>query len=109
MLEIPTSGGEPFYSQVSTIEGVDYTLTFRFSQRENCYYLTIGDNEGVDILKGIKLVCKWPLTAWKRQEGLPPGEFMVLSNNGDNTNPGVEDLGSDRRCQLYYLEESEIL
>lgn len=103
-LIVPTSPDEPFYEQQSTIDGVDYTLTFRYNQREECYYLTIGDVSGNDLVKGVKLVCGWSLFLGHQHPDLPTGRFMVLSHvNGDNESPKLGELGDGRRCMLYYL------
>lgn len=103
-LSIPTSPDEPFYEQQSTIDGVDYTLTFRYNQREKCFYLTIGDVDGVDIVKGIKLVCNWSLLLGHDDARLPRGRFMVLSHvTGNDDNPDLGDLGEGRRCVFYYF------
>jgi len=103
-LLVPTSPDLPFYEQQSTIDGVDYTLTFRYNQREEAFYLSFGDVEGNDIVKGLKLVCDWPLLLGHREPNLPTGEFYVFSSLlGDDNQPKIGELGDGRRCSLYYL------
>jgi hypothetical protein len=96
----------PFWTQVTALDGVDYTLTFTYDQRESVFYLTISDAVGNDIVSGVKLVCKWPLLAGKRDVRLPPGVLMVLSNTTDSSPPGLEDLVAGGRCQLFYLPKA---
>ncbi len=98
---IPTSD-DPFYTQFTNLDGKDYFLTFTYCQREACYYLTVGDESAVDIVRGIKLVCNWPLLLGKRDERLPPGTLMVLSNTTDTTTPDLGELGPEKRCELVY-------
>lgn len=98
---IPTSPDDPFYTQISEIEGVDYTLTFRYNQREDRWYLTIGDSAGVDIVKGIKLTLGEDLVKYYDRLGLFEGELFLVST-GAQESPGMGELGIDRRCQLVY-------
>lgn len=105
---IPTFTDEAFFVQVTTIDGVDYTLTFRYNQREDCYYLTIGDVDGTDILSGIKLVCCWDLLLGHREHNLPTGTLMVLSSDPvDFEPPRFGELGEGVRCRLVYSPQSD--
>jgi hypothetical protein len=100
---IPTSD-DPFYRQVTALEGTDYVLTFNYNQRENVYYLTVSTADDVDIVRGIKLVCKWHLFAGHIDTRLPPGILMVLPRTTDDSPPGLGELGAGKRCELVYLE-----
>jgi hypothetical protein len=102
-LVVPTSPDDPFYSQTSELDGVEYILIFRYNQREKSWYLSLQDSEEIEILSGLKLVCDIPLFGLHRGPKTPPGELMVLSGNGDTTSPDIGELGPERRCQLYYL------
>lgn len=103
-LIIPTSPDDPFYSQTSELNGVDYLLVFLYNQREGAYYLSLKTEDGVEIVSGLKLVCNTPLLAYHRSANTPPGELMVLSSvETDESPPDVGELGPDRRCLLYYL------
>lgn len=103
LITIPTTN-DPFYKQVTALDGVDYTLTFTYDQREDCFYLTIGDATDVDIVRGIKLVCLWPLLLGKVDDRLPQGTLMVISNTTDDSPPGIDDLIDGGRCELVYQE-----
>ena len=110
VLFVPTSS-DPFYDQITSFEGVDYLLTFRYNQREDAWYLSIATAaDGVSQIEGIKLVTNWPLLA-KRRAGrtLPPGDFLVVTN--DDTNdapPGLSELGEGLRCELTYFTADEL-
>lgn len=103
-LIVPTSPDDPFYEQQSTIDGIDYTLTFRYNQREETFYLSVGDVAGNDLVKGVKLVCGWDLFLGHKHPDMPEGRFMVLSHvTGDSESPKLGELGEGRRCLLYYF------
>lgn len=108
LLVIPTSPDDPFYTQISELDGVEYTLDFRYNQLENRWYLTIGDVAGVDLLKGIKLVPGADLLFYHKTIGLPPGQLLVLAS-GDGSAPGLGELGPQRRCSLIYNSVTVVL
>lgn len=106
LITLPTTD-DPFYKQVTALDGVDYTLTFTYNQREDVFYLTIGDATGADIVRGLKLVCLWPLLLGQTDPRLPKGILMVVSNTTDDSPPGLADLVSGGRCELVYLPFGE--
>jgi len=106
LITIPTTD-DPFYKQVTSLDGVDYTLTFTYDQREDVFYLTIGDAVDNDIVRGLKLVCLWPLLLGKVDARLPKGTLMVISNTTDDSPPKLADLVSGGRCELVYLPFGE--
>ncbi len=107
MISIPVSE-EPFFKQFTSLGGQDFLLTFTYNQREACYYLTLGTASGVDICRGLKLVCNWPLLLGKRDERLPLGTLMVVSNTTDTETPDIGELGIGKRCELLYFTPGEI-
>jgi hypothetical protein len=107
---VPTDAtGAPFYSQTTTLEGVQYLLTFSYAQREGAWYLSVADANGVDIYNGMKLVCSGPSgpipLLWRcKDPRRPPGDLFVLSGTSDLTPPGLADLApGSGRCALYYM------
>jgi hypothetical protein len=100
---IPTTN-QPFYTQTTTLEGTAYLLSFTYSQREACWYLSIADSNAVDILNGIKLICSNLLLFKCKDPRRPPGEFVVFSATGDLDPPGLNDLVPNAgRCMLLYI------
>lgn len=104
---IPTTA-DPFYSQLVTLEGTAYLLSFQYNQRENTWYMSVADAEGNDIYNGIKLVCSWPLTRQCADPNMPQGEFMVISSTADTSPPGLSDLQPSGRCVLNYFTSDEL-
>jgi hypothetical protein len=101
---IPTAN-DPFYRQVTALSGIDYQLEFAYNQREDCWYMTIGDNEGNVMFQGLKLVVGWPIFAGLRHANLPPGQLVVISNTISDDTPGLDDLAPGARCELCYITE----
>lgn len=102
--QIPTLAGETHYTQLTTLEGTTYQLTLDFNDRESCWYLGIYTAEGDDIYTGIKLVCSFPLTRKCADPRLFQGEIWCISNTGDLTPAGLNDLGPGGRCTLSYFQ-----
>lgn len=108
-LTIPTTPGVPFYTQKTRLDGVDYILGFRYSQREDRWYFSIYDSEEKPILLGLKLVTNWPLLqAYRFNPLVPPGEIMAQSLTTDESPPGLDELGPNRRVQLIYFEKGTL-
>jgi hypothetical protein len=99
---VPTTNNS-FYAQTTTLEGTPYLLSFAYSQREDCWYLSIADSNAVDIYNGIKLICNNPLLFKCKDPRRPPGDFVVISSTTDIDPPGLNDLVPNAgRCQLMY-------
>jgi hypothetical protein len=100
---VPTSDS-PFYSQTTVLEGTGYRLSFAYAPREDCWYLSLADSNGVDIYNGLKLIVGNPLLFKCKDPRRPPGEFFVRSSSTDLRPPGLEDLVANAgRCQLFYV------
>ncbi len=107
MFTIPTSS-DPFYTQVSDFDGVNYNLQFRYNQREECWYLSIADDIGNDIVNGVKIVCSIPLLRRFSDTRLPPGELIAAVNGPDDSPPSLTELGAGLRVELHYVPIAEI-
>jgi hypothetical protein len=104
---IPTYS-DPFYTLTSTLDGVTYLLTFDYNQRCDCWYLSVATEEGDDIYNGIKLVCDWPLLHKCADTRAPAGELMCWSNTTDKSPARLGDLVAGGRCQLIYIDASDM-
>jgi hypothetical protein len=107
MLTISLAPGIPSYRQRTVLDGREYVLELRWSQREERWYLDLRTAAG-DLLAGaIKLVTGWPLLyRFRTVEGLPPGELMVVDLRADAADPGLDELGDV--ALLCYLTADEI-
>lgn len=105
-LTIPIEVDAPHFQVQMELEGVSYTLTFRWNERDTAWYLTLGDGEGVELVTS-KVVIDLPLFGRRRSvAGRPPGTFVAVDTTGAGRDAGYEDLGD--RVQLLYFDASEV-
>ena len=111
LLIIPTDS-IPSYSQSVALEGANFTIQFDYNQRCASWYMSIADQDGVDIYNGVKLVVGIPLLRKckdERRPGFSPGspysgDFIVISSTTDTSPPsGLDLLPDSGRCTLYYI------
>lgn len=102
-LAIPTTPGEPHYTQRTRLDGKDYNLEFLWNVREARWYLSLSDDAGTLILAGLKLMTNVGLlAAYHADPNVPPGELAVVSKV--STAPaGLYELGLGLRCELTYF------
>jgi hypothetical protein len=100
----------PYQSQTTTLEGVPYLLYFDYNAREDKWYRSVADANGVDIYNGMALICSNPAVGpnfmlFKCVDPRrPPGDFLVLSQTTNLNPPGLNDLASGSgRCALFYV------
>jgi hypothetical protein len=104
---IPLAPGVPFFRQRVTLDGAEYVLVLRWSQREEQWYLDLRDANGVLLVGSIKLVVNWPLLyRFRSIVGVPPGELMVVDGRAQAVDPGLAELGDV--AQLVYLDAAEL-
>jgi hypothetical protein len=103
---IPTRTDLPNWDQITTLDGIDFQLGFRYNQRENVYYLIVADSTGIVLNGGIKLVAGWLLMSDFVDQRLPPGEIFVGTTGLNDSPPGLGELGV--RGILYYADQAEV-
>jgi hypothetical protein len=107
---IPTPDGTtPFSTQTTTLDGVPYILVFRYSTREDRWYLQLQTIDGTPIYGGVKLVPNWALFSQCVDARRPPGQMMVISNSkSDLSPPGLNEIAPGGRCGLYYVPVADV-
>lgn len=102
-----TPNGDASWSQRTALDGVDFTLAFRWSQRDGHWLLDVADAEGVAIRHGLALVPSVDLLAGVIDERRPAGKLAVLDTTGAlDADPGFSDLGA--RFVLVYFTAAEL-
>lgn len=99
--------GEAKYDQVTSLDGIDFRLTFLWNARDSHWYLTIRtvDDEEITGCEGVKLVQGgWPIRR-VYDPNRPAGELLVYSEL--ETEPGLEDLGFS--TDLMYIPAADML
>lgn len=103
MQEIPTRTDLPAYTEQVELQGVIYTLAFRFNKRFNKWVFDLLDSEGAEILNGLVIYTGVPLlTQYYHRANLPAGDFICIDSQGTTDPAGEEELGD--RFKFYYIE-----
>ena len=92
---IPTlSDGTAYYTMRIALDSVNYTFDFKFSSRENVWYLDILDDDYVPLLLGIKLVPGSFLCEYQKEyRNLFGGDLCILTGkDADAPHQGLEIL-----------------
>jgi hypothetical protein len=101
--------GPSFFDLQATLDGVTYTLEFRWNVRLGAWFMNVLDAEGVNpCLLGVRVVVDYPL-AQHLVDRSPPGYLLALDTGaaeGEGQDPGFDDLGN--RVQLWYIPEAEL-
>lgn len=107
MLLIKIAQDSPYFKFTTELDGVSYTLSFRWNRRAAQWVLDFGDGDGAVIKVGIRCVVNVLLLARNGgQLGLPPGYLLFYDTAGAGRDMEYSDLG--RRVVLVYLSASEL-
>lgn len=104
---LPINQEGAYFGFSTELEGVTYSFSWRWNDRDGAWYLEIGDGSGVVLITGIKVVVDKFLLGGSNLEGLPSGDFIAIDTTGRELDAGFEDLG--RRVQVHYFTRDELL
>lgn len=103
VVEVLIGATAPSFTQRSHLDGREYVLAFRWSQREERWYLDLSDVNGALLVGSIKLVLFTPLLKFCRGvPGLPPGQLTLVDNRPTPAPPKIDELGTV--AHLIYTE-----
>jgi len=103
---IPLRSDLTYFSLLVPLDGVNYTLQFRWNLRENAWYMDVLNEAGDTVLiGGIAIVVSYPLASQFTGRS-PPGIFAATDTTGENVDPGINDLGD--RVKLFYVTAAEL-
>jgi len=92
------------------IEGITYRINTYWNVRSG-WYVSIFDQDGIDILTGLLCVPDYNLTwRYSRAGGLFPGDLWVIDNEPTKGEPVINqgDFGDGKRFQLIYFTQTEM-
>lgn len=95
LFKIPVDSLRPNYSFKIDLEGVTYTLSFRYNTRDIIWTMDIADEGGTIILSGIPLVLGTILLERFPNSNIPPGDLFVLNLEDENAEATRDNFGTD--------------
>lgn len=103
-IEIPVRNDIFAYSIKVTLENLVYTLRFRWNSRIEKWVMDVNDGSDEPLLSGLILFTGIPLTHRFIGviEGLPPGQFMMIDETGQDRDADKDTFGND--VKLIYTE-----
>ena len=107
LLTIPIDNENAAYDFQVDLDGVTYTLDFKFNGRSNLWQMSILDAEGDNLIIGAvpvltNAVLNYPYLA---TPGTPPGTFIAIDETGQEQNANRDNFGTD--IKLFYEENPD--
>ena len=99
-------GGQSSWVQRTTLAGVDYLLSFQWSQRAGRWYLSLADADGNPIATSRLVTTSWRLLRGVTDPRRPPGDLVCIDTFGQGWDPGFSDLGA--RFTLVYADPADL-
>ncbi len=106
---VNTFSDVPLYTARVSLDGVTYIMNWDYNGKEDRLYFDFLLADGTVLLRGIKVVLYYPLLSRTANPNSTPGDLICTAPEVDDTPPGLGELGSDRRCQLWYYTPEELL
>ena len=94
------------YREQVRLDGVLFTLLFKFNGREGSWYVDVLDSTEAPIRLGVKLVTGIPLLRLVATEGRPAGDLFAVDPTGADQEPTLETLGTT--VPLLYAEAADL-
>ena len=89
---IPLRTDIPWYTEIVELGGVQYQLEVAWNTRDQRWYISVADADGVNVATGIPVVVDWPLLERFSLTDLPDGTMMAIDLTGNGEEPDKEDL-----------------
>lgn len=103
---IPTIPGVPFFSQRSTLDGIDYEIVMQWNARSGRWGFSLYTDGGAPIVQGVSVVTGWDLLSGVvRSDGVPPGMIVALDSSQANADATLSTLGVS--VDLWYVDGDE--
>jgi len=94
------------YTQQTVLDGILYTLSFRWNSRSGRWFVDITDATGVILVAGICLLAGVALTSLRKHiSGMPQGDFFVIDETGAERSPSLDDFGKEIKL-VYYTPDT---
>lgn len=99
---------EAAYVVGTQLDGVSYIFGVSYNERTESYYVDVFTSEGVEVVKGLRVVCDFALARRYRKEGFPDGVVVARSLvAGNDEAPKFGELGA--RVRVLFIPEADIV
>ncbi len=102
IVKLSLQPGVPFFSVDHVLDGVQYTLAFRWVARDSGWFFDLTTTQGEAVFRGVRVCVEVGLGSALQAPKSPPGRFLALDNSGKRQDPTLEDFGT--RVSLFYLD-----
>lgn len=102
-LVVPFFDFASFQEEV-TLEGTVFSFIFSWNAHGAFWTLSIYDRDLNPIVLGIRLVLNYELLKIHPRAAMPKGELYVIDVKEGSMDISYEDLTSNGRCQVVYVE-----
>lgn len=104
---LPTEfAGEARYTFECDLDDVTYRWAFEWLDRDDAWYMSMSNVDGVALVSGRKVVLGYPLLNLYRDARLPKGLLIAIDTAEGDVEPGLLDLGD--RVKLVYFSPGEL-
>lgn len=105
--KITTQREASAWNQRVNLDGAAYLLDFNWNGREEAWYISLSDAEGVPLVLSRKVVTNRPLFGrFRFVEGMPKGDLYALDPSGKIPYAGYTELGE--AVELFYFDAAEL-
>lgn len=105
--KIPLVPSQGYYDFTTTVNNLTLTLTVRWNQRDNAFYMDIDDQSGADVATGIKLVLGAYLGRASQHQLFQDGVLVLIDTSGKLIDAGFDEMGD--RLELWYYTANELI
>lgn len=109
-VRIPFPAGSealPFFSITTPLDGVVYTLQFRWNSRAGAYWMTLLNDVGDTVILGdVRVITILPMWFNRGANAGPPGALIFFDTSGRTLPPDFGELGG--RVVLLYFSADEL-
>lgn len=90
------------FAYTVTLDGSVFSFFFRWNRRDSSFYLDIGDDNGVAVVRDVRMVLATDVLAPYKSVSVPQGSLNIVDTSNADLEATLEDFGD--RVQLQYVE-----
>ena len=108
IVSIPVFPENSSFTQTIAIDNASYKLHIYWNTRDEYWYFDLFLPDDTPVLNGIKMPVNYTLISSFFGLNIPPGDFILFDESGNNTPCGRYELGE--RCIFLYISgDDEII